>query len=557
MRTTLNPIYEGDLNEEDVTTEPSRTAKLLSTLSTEVDKYGLLVLIITLGVSLPSVLSLPYFGVVLSRFVTVAYDDVPISAMGAVDPWPLLLYSGLNMAFLYLYQFDFFRTRINHDVARVVGLVSYSEASDATPDGNPINVHLPAHSVVFVLSLVTFFVHAARCCDRHRENGHPTQAQTRRQSDSSNGESEQLLDVPPEPAQAAPSRAPSLGWRLLYSSVYLGGVLVMVMWALVIPEWQSFVLLLWAFWLFLCTERTFYGHTPYIVAYMLLMVVAAFGYTLVSYFLAKGEAGAGIETSAANTGYQSLRLLVRVVCTGVLAAVKGFWRWRCRHGLDKPPQRLSTPQQRIISDERDPHPINDRTSTSDEDDSSGSDVVAADTPTRFDRALELGKRAVGLTYIVVLTIILFAALEVVTVLNAIYLLLMTLYLVFPQLVASGWILLVIYAELVISIIYLWGFSPFENILSPTGQATFGVSSSGHQHLWHLVRYDLIILILALLQHHASKIFHLKPTSAALYNHPYFRRVWLVITPLAFLLYGTVGTTSLLKLGCVLILIVVP
>jgi hypothetical protein len=46
-------------------------------------------------------------------------------------------------------------------------------------------------------------------------------------------------------------------------------------------------------------------------------------------------------------------------------------------------------------------------------------------------------------YIVVMVIVLFAALEAVTILNAIYLLLITIFLVFPQLIETFWVSLVL------------------------------------------------------------------------------------------------------------------
>lgn len=52
-------------------------------------------------------------------------------------------------------------------------------------------------------------------------------------------------------------------------------------------------------------------------------------------------------------------------------------------------------------------------------------------------------------YLVTFLIIYFAALERVTILNAVYLMFLTVFMAYPPLLEKGWVLLVVYCELAI------------------------------------------------------------------------------------------------------------
>lgn len=98
---------------------------------------------------------------------------------------------------------------------------------------------------------------------------------------------------------------------------------------------------------------------------------------------------------------------------------------------------------------------------------------------------------------VTVVIVYVAALEEVTLLNAVYMVLVVAMIGFPALRERYWIVLVIYAELVIGLFYMWGF----DLHQPHGsyETLLGLRRDSHVHIWQAMRWQLAIFVLAATQ----------------------------------------------------------
>jgi hypothetical protein len=104
-----------------------------------------------------------------------------------------------------------------------------------------------------------------------------------------------------------------------------------------------------------------------------------------------------------------------------------------------------------------------------------------------------------LRYIVWVTVfvVYVAALEDVTLINAFYLIILITFMGFPQIRERYWVSLVIYCEVVLLVLYLWGFPihghhvAVENLL--------GLDAGIHDHMWRSLQWHIAILLLSSIQ----------------------------------------------------------
>ena len=101
---------------------------------------------------------------------------------------------------------------------------------------------------------------------------------------------------------------------------------------------------------------------------------------------------------------------------------------------------------------------------------------------------------------VVLFLIYLAALGEVNVLNTIYLLFAIAFWVNPALARPGWVFLLLYAELVILLNYLWGFSPVGGSVDGKLSNILGLDPITHTHIWDTLKWNIAILCLSFVQH---------------------------------------------------------
>ena len=108
--------------------------------------------------------------------------------------------------------------------------------------------------------------------------------------------------------------------------------------------------------------------------------------------------------------------------------------------------------------------------------------------------------AVANLYIAVLVLIYFCVLEEVSVINAGYVVILIVFATHPPIARHSWWFLVIYTEFQILIEYIWGF-PFTDGISDSINNIIGVESDSHSNLWTLLKWDIAIFSLAIVQYH--------------------------------------------------------
>lgn len=104
-----------------------------------------------------------------------------------------------------------------------------------------------------------------------------------------------------------------------------------------------------------------------------------------------------------------------------------------------------------------------------------------------------------LRYIVWATvfIVYIAALMEVTLLNALYLVILITFMGFPTLRERFWVALVIYCVAALFIVYLWGF-PIHGSY-PSVERLLGLDSKVHSHMWRTMHWHIGILVLSATQ----------------------------------------------------------
>lgn len=377
--------------------------------------------------------------------------------------------------------------------------------------------------------------------------------------------------------------------------MYVGCLALMVVWALAFPTWPSLAVLVWAFYLLLRSRKTYYAHAPFVLGYLGLLVISVFFRAMFGAVSKTGNSDWGIPAESDNPGYLCLKLLAQSTIFAVIAfSVRVNLQYHAMRSGSSGPG--SERHQGVTAASASPGvaSINVRSGTAHQgnikaagedqggkfhgEKSSGTiatdgtvdGIIVAPSPDRAhtksplpfavgtSRLVKVAQRAVRIavdyTYFVTMLIIFLAALDSVSILNAIYLFLITVYIMFPQFIRSGWIVLVVYAEASIAVVFLWGFSPFQNVLSDSHQRLLGVSTTSHDDVWNTLRYDIAILCLALVQLYSMSFFNthnMKPDATgetSLLNNKYFCRIWHVVTLGAFLFYGIIGRPTVLKLG---------
>ena len=106
---------------------------------------------------------------------------------------------------------------------------------------------------------------------------------------------------------------------------------------------------------------------------------------------------------------------------------------------------------------------------------------------------------------VVLVAIYFAALEDVNILNALFVVMLIVFLVFPKFARDYWIAMLLYTQAVILIEYIWGF-PLSDGVSEDVSNLIGLDSNAFDHLWDVLDWHLAILLLATIQWNANEKF---------------------------------------------------
>jgi hypothetical protein len=185
-------------------------------------------------------------------------------------------------------------------------------------------------------------------------------------------------------------------------------------------------------------------------------------------------------------------------------------------------------------------------------------------------------------FLVTVVIVFVAALEDVNLLNALYLIILIIFLNFPQLREDYWVLLTTYALAVILLTYLWAFPHLiRQHASQQVKDLLGLNFDGFDGLWQALRWHAAIFGLSyaqLLAYRSSSGFRTTPTessdavdedaealldSSTTSQHQHkvverfetvLRLLWPLLVQLSLLLVGVLGRVTALRLGFVALLV---
>lgn len=358
----------------------------------------------------------------------------------------------------------------------------------------------------------------------------------------------------------------------LHAAHYVVTLAFMMLWALGYPSWLVLPLLLWSCLAWLAYPRMFLPSTPLLVIYAGLMLVLEFAYMVPGSPLQRYEMSSlGLRPAALSDVTLSL---------GVKFAALGFFSYSCRN-CDEP---FSIPQ---LSQRGEP--------------AGGSHRAPSALAWRYFVAVSnlVVAGVQRYSFAVALLVLYVAALDEVNVLNSVYVAVLPVFAAFPRLREQYWMLLVLYCECVIVTFFLWGF-PFTKYVPSSTNELLGVFP-GHDGLLHNLRWHITIFAFSVIQLLAYRFFTIahsrtnkaddrsglsrresnrsrfqlvstsqplgsctaeqdlpqeapdgsgapnQETALEALEH-FFRDIWFILSPLALLLAGILGSVSLLKLG---------
>lgn len=103
------------------------------------------------------------------------------------------------------------------------------------------------------------------------------------------------------------------------------------------------------------------------------------------------------------------------------------------------------------------------------------------------------------TFLITVAIVFVASLEEVNLLNAVYLVILLIFLSQPQWREDYWVVLVAYCLLDIAVNYIWGFESFHAITDERTERLLGLDSDALDHLWLKLRWQVVIFVLSVAQ----------------------------------------------------------
>lgn len=449
----------------------------------------------TAGLSLPAVIPLAY--VVYSGCVLVFWSrTLPTTARFNVSMArlrkPLVPYTALHIILVYVFQLHSVQQGMlegmrgpGGDLAETLGLpVLINGTAMTTPEWYEWNV-LPVSWVVWIhvvaLGLLYFIcAHAHGVAVQRLAGRSPGTANTPLLPLADRNDSVRYDDD--EPACLAPSAADGT-WRTQAALLLPYACLALItIWAVVFPSWLSFVLLLWANVHWLLPLQVYAQSVQYLFAYVFGLVLLDY---LVSIRHALPETSQAYSTPKDDAALAFLSLAGKAVVLVTVAL-------SCRLQNSLAPTTTGSHHY---------DPVTQNSSLGTDNAQSGSLDTQKYTLTAATARAGLGV-LVSQAYLVTFIIVYAAALERVEILNAVYLVMLTAFMSFPSMFQKGWLFLVVYCQLAITLQYMWGFDALQGAFggpNSTAILVIGLDEDSHSHLWLTLRWHLAILVLSLLQ----------------------------------------------------------
>ena len=477
---------------DQVSTRRNPAAKGWAQHARALDFVLLLTMLFVAGLSTPAVIPLVY--VLCGAAILVPWSrmnaaaaDFPIATSAMKRP--LLPYTALHIVLVYTFQLSSVQRQIAGNdgrLAQTLGLPSIINGTAAEWYGwNVLDVSWCTY--LHLASLVLLYFICARGASLHaRHAWFPTRVRKRRRGQGSASATTPLLLLPladRDDAETGDVQNRKANRLYAQAAEHLphGCLGLITTWAVIFPSWLSFVLLLWAnvHWL---APRRLYGWTVrYLCAYV-------FGLVLLDYLASIQHAlPHGTDVYDVPTDSDAIAFLSLLCKTFALSVVA----LSCR--IQNPTPTANPGVYEVGSTE------------SEEEARRGGGpgqqkrAVCARAATSLRTVLSM---LVSQAYLVAFIIVYASALDRVEILNAVYLIIITVFMSFPSVIAKGWPLLIVYCELAITLQYLWGFAQLKGALGgPNSTATLiiGLDEDSHSHLWQTLRWHLAILVLSLMQ----------------------------------------------------------
>lgn len=532
--------------------------------------FVVLPLLYAVGLSQPGVISAVYVLMItgISVLWAVGYKS---TLQGRVFRKSFTLFAGAHMIALYLYQFRFLQKALTG--VDGLGLVAFIVGNN-NQDAIIFEAVGDGVQFVYAVSLVlTFVILGEDLRVKHTQNVRPAaQVDASSTYEDSNQES-LLLPVsgatttesttdPEEESDNSPR--PIFGMVVSWlqdvktfalANVYVLSLVLLVLWSVVYPTWPAFILLLWTEALLVLPVRYFDYTAKPLLGYVGLVFLTNYFGAVVGTFEYRNLSEWAIDP------YSRPRVLFGNLCVTTAMFWSIIFSVRKLNDIKESRETRESKNTLTVSGSNE---IQD-TASEIGDISLGSKENDGNTP-KSNLSLSIlsklgavgkgiGIFAVSGTYLVAVLVIFIAMLDSISAVNAVYLLLITVFLAFPVSIRRGWIVLVVYCEIAIATKYLWSFNELQDITSEsTDKSVLGVGRDD-KGVFYDVRWDLVVLALALIQFYAIRRFPKMTPMLSSVNGKIVRRFWQFVVPITFVVAGLVGNVTLFKVGYLLVVFI--
>ena len=531
------------------------------------NKKPLIITFFLAGVSFPSLTAMMYTACLVLSLIVWALrgrQSKPINLVPYL--YPAIIYCGVNIVLLFLYQMDFFQDYTERKTGELFGLIMLVNNTDIQSTLNPLSIHYGDYSwpaYVHPVMLVFIFVTLANYLNaktREQKNRNSTNRsfrtmRSRHSSTSVSGEEQTpLLHVEASITETTQDNDTFIAnfitkaENIFVDNNYILTLTFMTLWAFLFPSYMGLVLMLWAAPFWMRWREVFLANTPQLLLFTSLLI-------LVDYILSLSP-NIGKSADMAVDVHTGLPTLV-----AVLSAKLAFFMYFCvttklrRLVIDPDErrdwfQRARTRTQSSITDspasqgeagavnadgiaESPIRPLARQPflDLNEDNDAGGLRVNVPPKKLRFSKDVWAhiqdfqDRVSTGMSvflrvsvnafnsivefvivnlYLAILVLVYFCVLDEVSVLNSIYVGIFLVFITHPPYARRWWSFLVAFSEFQIIIQYIWGFSIFNRV-SLHINTILGVDSDIFSSLWWNLKWDIAIFTLSIIQFHVYRL----------------------------------------------------
>ena len=534
------------------------------------------------GVAMPSLLSGAYF---LWLLILLGFWAMNIRLTSrASQVWNgVLVYAIFHCVLLYLYQFDFMQILIppTNNFSEALGLIPFVNHTDPGFDGG-YNGHVPWFSYFYVFGVILLIV--SLCVEWH-ESVLPGDQQWTFAS---------YLGAAVSPILPSSTRDSYRAWEeglgflskngiairfydwFMMQNYMLSNVL-MTAWGVAFHSWLALVILLWSFYGFLSARENFLRTMPYLVGYVAIVTACDYAWQINGIAIADY-----VHVGLYRDSKPGVVMSIKMLLVSVFAfTCRNRWRRSLEEGRDGYRTVSDTTVDLMSADEDDNGGGSERPDGSEDEDGV---YVAKHRRSRvlsisLDKAIQKWKAiwsvalsvTVHSSYLLALLALYFCSLRDVNFFNAGYFAVFIVFWIFPSTASRYWIMLLMYCQAVIFLIYCWSFPVIRSgfyFLEPYA-GLIGLNSKKGTTLQMFLTWHLVILAFSVVQFHTYQVLARRGDLRGAIEHIYymdtqeeseeaklsfprlvlvvFNDHWLMWSYAAFLVIGLRGNVSLFKL----------